>query len=631
MKRALGLLLLTACATTPRPGIEALTVERIYSEPSLSGSVPSNVQWSPNSMRVAYLHDGGLYVFVWDTKEKRRLAEAPAWYAWRGARLAMLVGQKLVEIDPASLQRSELCTWKGGQNLTMSPDGKCVSFIREHDLWIQLLADGVEKRLTTGGSETLLNGELDWVYPEELGFTTGHWWSPDSTKIAFLQLDETGVSRFPLVDWKPINGKVEPMFYPKAGEKNPKARLGIAGITGSVQVTDFPAEYIARISWSGVSEPVVQLLTRNQDQLTISEPMSLNGWDTDETEHAKIGWIEARPEICRDQTGQWLLTANSDGNQIERHLWRVSFDGTEREKLTIEPGWHSPIVSPDGTKWIDQYSRIDRPPTMPLLTPNEVDLSKYDFVPVEFTQVKAPDGMALDAMIMRPRDSGRHPVIVHVYGGPGAQSVANRWNGRNYLWHQLMVKRGFAVVVLDNRCSGARGQDVVRQMHKQLGTIEVRDLSTGVDWIKKQPWAIPDRLGLWGWSYGGYMTCLAMCKLDCFKAGVAVAPVTDWRDYDTIYTERYMLRPQDNPDGYKESAPVTHAANLHGRLLLVHGLADDNVHFQNTVHFTDALIKHGRQFDQLVYPGRNHGIGDKEARIHLFNAMTAFFERQLKP
>jgi dipeptidyl-peptidase-4 len=174
------------------------------------------------------------------------------------------------------------------------------------------------------------------------------------------------------------------------------------------------------------------------------------------------------------------------------------------------------------------------------------------------------------------------------------------------------------------------GPGVVRQMHKRLGEIEVADLGASVAWLMRQPWCDAKRIGLWGWSYGGTLTCLAMTRLDCFRAGVAVAPVTRWEDYDTIYTERYMLRPQDNAEGYRAGAPVTHAAQLAGRLLLVHGLADDNVHFQNAVHFTDALVAAGRPFEQLVYGGRDHGIRDREARIHLFTAMRDFFERELR-
>jgi len=662
VKRALPLVLLCACATTappPRTG-KALTVERIYSEPGLGGTLPGQVQWSPDSRFVTYLHGSALTAFEWETKKREKWLDNVASYSWSGGLMLVRRGDDLIVYDPAkrALVGTPLPA-RRMQDARLSPDGRYVSFVRAHDLWAQPVGGGAEIRLTTGGSDTLLNGELDWVYPEELGIKSGYAWAPDSSRVAFLQLDESKVTRFPLVDWRPVQGRVEPMFYPKAGEANPAARVGVAALDGRVEWQALPdgTEYVARLAWTPGGELVLHTLNRQQDALAISIGGKVVRTDKSAT------WVDVNDDLrflrdgrmlwTSEQTGRnhivldgkaltqgdWdvagiagvdeaagaVLYAGSEGNHLERHVWRVTFDG-KRERLTRERGWHSPVASPDGTKFVDTWSSVDRPPRLDPIEENRVaELDDYGFDAPRFERAAG-----LDALVFRPRTAGPVPVIVHVYGGPGAQSVADRWNGRSYLWHQLMVQRGFAVVILDNRCSGARGPQTVREMHRRLGEIEVADLGAGVAWIMKQPWCDAKRIGLWGWSYGGYMTCLAMTKLDVFRAGVAVAPVTHWQDYDTIYTERYMLRPQDNADGYRDSAPVTHAAKLHGRLLLVHGLADDNVHFQNAVHFVDELVKARKPFDQLVYPGRNHGIGDREARIHLFTAMQDFFERELR-
>jgi len=683
MRRAIPLLLLAACSGGPAPGTGAreLTVERIYGEPSLSGKLPWAVAWSPDSNLVTFIDDNKLW--AWDGAERRVLIDfsevkiadarfpnrpigraAAGRYFWSSASDAILLAQEghLVVWTLATKEFRILNEQPGEfHDPKWSPDGRHVSFIRAHDVWVMPAEGGQAVQLTQGGSETFLQGELDWVYPEELGLGTGYWWSPDSTKIAYLALDESKVTRFPLVDWRPTEGRAITMFYPKAGGVNPKPLVGVVTLDGKSEWQKLPedAEYVARVGWTPKGGLVIQTLNRAQNRLTVALDGAVarteesDTWvDVGETLFLKDGRMvytsekSGRSHIYLEgkqlTSGEWDVTQIAGVDEKlgihyitnERHLDRrvgcVTLDGVRLG--TLGEGWTSLQSSPSG-RLLRSRSSTTRPVSVDDFAPNDVpELAEYRLRDPEFVRVPVGGGVEVDAMLIKPRDfdaSRRHPVIVHVYGGPGAQSVANRWGGRNYLWHQMMAQRGFVCVVMDNRASGARGPGEVRRMHKRLGTIEVADLDAGVAWLKKQPWVDGGRIGLWGWSYGGYLTCLAMTKLAHFKAGVAVAPVTRWEDYDTIYTERYMGRPQDNADGYRESAPVTHAANLSGRLLLAHGLNDDNVHFQNAAHFVDALVAAGKPFEQLVYPGRDHGIADRDARVHLFRAMASFFEREL--
>ena len=252
---------------------------------------------------------------------------------------------------------------------------------------------------------------------------------------------------------------------------------------------------------------------------------------------------------------------------------------------------------------------------------------------VEFRSVTAPDGTQLPASITLPPDfdpARKYPVLVYVYGGPHAQVVTNQWGGQRGLWHQMMAARGTIVWSLDNRGMGARGHAWETPIYHDMGRRELADQLAGVAWLKSQPFVDAKRVAIWGWSYGGYMTLYSLLNApDVFAAGVSVAPVTAWKDYDTIYTERYMGRPADNEKGYAESAPLEKAAELKAPLLLVHGSSDDNVHMQNSVQILDAFVKAGRPVDFMLYPRKNHGIPGRAARTHLYDKITRFLVEHL--
>jgi dipeptidyl-peptidase-4 len=312
--------------------------------------------------------------------------------------------------------------------------------------------------------------------------------------------------------------------------------------------------------------------------------------------------------------------------------------------LTHEPGTHDVEMAPDYAHFLDNYSTAMHPPKQVLykadggavatLEENKVpELDSYHLQPVEFLRVPGAGGAELDAEIIKPAGfdaSRKYPVLVYVYGGPGVQSVRDAWQGSTLLWNEMMAQKGFVIFSVDNRGGTGHGHGFETPIYHHLGQTELADQLAAVAWLTRQPYVDRARIGIWGWSYGGTMACLAMLKAgDVFKAGFAGAPVTDWRLYDTIYTERYMGTPQENAAGYRDSSPITYATGLRGKLLIAHATGDDNVHFANTVELSEKLVQAQKVAEIQIYAGRGHGISDAPARIHIFDRMTDFFVENL--
>lgn len=330
---------------------------------------------------------------------------------------------------------------------------------------------------------------------------------------------------------------------------------------------------------------------------------------------------------------------------VDSQLYSVQFDGQELRRLTDGDGFHRSTVSPGGRYFVDEYSRSGVPPRVTLhrldgsllavlQAANTDKLAPFGLSLPQLFTVPADDGTALPARLLRPspiEEGKKYPAIVYIYGGPGAPAVADRWDGTWFLWSQLLARRGFAVFTVDPRSasdqSKAKKDSVYRKFY---GDGELGDILAGVRHLKSLPFVDPERVGIWGWSGGGTNTCYAMTRSKEFRAGIAVAGVADQRYYDTIYTERYMGTPQENKEGYEATAASGKAADLHGRLLIVHGGVDDNVHPQSAQRFAHDLIAAGKQFDLMIYPRRDHGIGDTVARQHLFRLMLDFWERRLR-
>jgi dipeptidyl-peptidase-4 len=339
-----------------------------------------------------------------------------------------------------------------------------------------------------------------------------------------------------------------------------------------------------------------------------------------------------------DESAGFIYFHGTEHSPIAEHVYRVRLDGSGLTRLTQTEGSHAANFNPTNTLYVDRWSDINTPPQTRLyksdgslvrvINENKVAaLSQYKLGKAEFLQVKTRDGFPMEAMIIRPPDfdpSKKYPVLEFTYSGPHAPQVRNAWGGSAYLWHQMLAERGYIIWYCDNRTASGKGAESAWPVYKNFGELELKDLEDGLSYLKSLPYVDPARIGLWGWSFGGYMTSYALTHSTSYRVGISGGTVTDWANYDSIYTERYMLTPEHNPEGYRVSAPLAAAANLHGKLLLIHGAIDDNVHMANTVQFIYALQKAGKQFDLMIYPKSRHGVTDPLLVKHLRQMMTDY-------
>ena len=573
-----------------------------------------------------------------------------------------------------------------------SPNGKMVSFIRDNDLWVVEIDSRREREMTAGGNERMLNGRLDWVYQEEIygrGNFKGYWWSPDSESIVYLSLDESEVRQYTVVDHIPLHPELEVTNYPKAGQPNPKAALGVVRVhhgdeTRWLDLTKYESKdfLIVRVGWTPDSRHVVyqvqdreqQWLDLNIDSKTVIEERS-DAWVgvTGEPHWLKDGsflWLSERTGwkhlyhcagdgklIGAMTSGKWevrSLVGVDEGNRavyftgtehgpIANHTYRVGLNGSGLKRLTAAEGTHRSIFNKSCSHFIDYWSDINTPTQIRLHDAEGAEVRTIDANPVsvlkefnlrapELLQVRTQDGFEMEALMIKPPSfdpSVRYPVLAYTYGGPHAQQVLNAWGGVNYLWHQMLAGLGYIVWICDNRTSSGKGIESARLMHRNAGELELRDIEDGLGWLCSQPYVDRGRIGIWGWSYGGFMTSYALTHSKRFKMGIAGAAVTDWRNYDTVYTERIMGTPHNNAKGYDRSSPVKAAANLHGELLLIHGATDDNVHLQNTIQFLYELQKAGKQVELMIYPESRHHVTNPLLLKHLRALMTDFIVKNL--
>lgn len=364
----------------------------------------------------------------------------------------------------------------------------------------------------------------------------------------------------------------------------------------------------------------------------LMKPVTSGEWDVDQI-------VEV------DEKRKKIYYTSGHENPLERHLYVVNFNGKGTMQLTRRPGTHRILMSPAFNYFIDTYSDVNTPWTVTLRRMNGARhaflernpmpaLQTFQLPPTEFLTVPAADSTTmLNAFMIKPVDfdpQKKYPVLIYNYSGPGSQIVRNQWGGDRYLWHAMLAQRGYIVFGVDNHGTGARGKAFMMATYKNLGDLESQDQMAAAKWLAQQPYVDGSRIGIWGWSYGGYITALTFLKSGgLFKVGMAVAPVTDWRNYDTIYTERYMLTPEKNPGGYERSSCLKYVDRLTGYLLLIHGTADDNVHLSNTMQLAYALQNARKPFDLMLYPRKLHGIRGTDTRIHLFKLMTAYLEAHL--
>ncbi len=648
-------------------------------------SVPLEVQgyqWSPDRSR--------LLVYTNSKRVWRQNTRGDYWVLDLGSwKLRRLGGP---DAEPSTLMFAKF-----------SPDGNRVGYVRAHDLYVEDLAGGAITRLTRDGSRTIINGTFDWVYEEELDLRDGWRWSPDGRHIAFWQLNADSVRNFDLIDnTDSLYSYIVPVQYPKAGESNSAARIGVVNADGAGETRwlDLPGDprnhYPARMDWAAnSSELYVQQLNRLQDTLVLFladaasgpvRPILTEGDSTwvelvdpmvwleggkrflwlserDGWNHAYLGTRESGAlqlltpgssdllgVEAVDTTAGWLYYLASPDNQAQRYLYRVRLNGKgkpERVTPRDQTGVNGYDISPDGRWAFHTWSSFGHPPVLTLvrlpqhrvartLVANDTLRARLDRLQrgsTEFFQVAIDSGIRLNGYLMKPADfdsTKQYPILFQVYGGPGSQTVVDSWGGQQYLWHLMLTQKGYLVASVDNRGTGARGRDWRKIIHGHMGVVESHDQGAAARAISRWSFVDSSRVGIWGWSYGGFMTLNAIFRHpDVYRMAVAVAPVTYWRFYDDVYTERYNGLPQTNLKGYREGSPLGLARQLKGDLLVIHGSGDDNVHYQNTQTLVDSLVAAGKPFQMMEYPNRTHSISGGNTRVHLFQLITGYIEEHL--
>ncbi|MDD5362110.1 MAG: S9 family peptidase [Ignavibacteria bacterium] len=348
--------------------------------------------------------------------------------------------------------------------------------------------------------------------------------------------------------------------------------------------------------------------------------------------------------IDEDETTVYYSAFES--SQYNRDVFSVKLDGTGRKRISMKDGFNAASFSKTYKYYILNNSDANTPSTrtmynkegaeIKIISDNKklkTKLQEYNLTKKEFFAFKTSDGVELNGWMMKPVNldiSKKYPVLMYVYGGPGSQSVVNGWGGNDYMWYQMLCQKGYVIACVDGRGTGARGSEFEKQVYGKMGKYELNDQIEAVKYLSALNFVDKDRIGIWGWSFGGYMSSLCITAgADYFKFAIAVAPVTSFRYYDNIYTERYLGLPKDNPEGYDDYAPLKYADKLKGKFLIVHGSADDNVHYQNTMDFVNELVKANKQFEMQVYPNKNHNIAGGNTRYHLYKRMTEFILNNL--
>ena len=544
-----------------------------------------------------------------------------------------------------------------------------------------------------GEKNAIINGATDWVYEEEFAFDKAFFWSPAGNSIAYYKFNESSVKEFNMPIYGTLYPEDNPFKYPKAGEKNSTVQIEVANIINGNVSTYSPeasVEYIPRVKWSKTDDAlIIYTMNRHQSNLKLvnynpSEESSSILYEEDNDAYINItdnfyvvgankGFIFTSEKSGFNHLhyqswngsknyqitkGDWEVTEvygfeeksgtiyfqGAKKSPMDREVYKTSIKGSEPEKLTPLAGWNKATFSSGFKYFINYHSTASSPSYISLhkisgkeirvLKDNTVlnlTLTKCDISKPEFMTIPV-NGEKLNAYMIKPSNfdpSKKYPVLMYVYGGPGSQTVKNSWGGANYLWYQMLAQKGYIIVSVDNRGTGARGEKFKKLTYKQLGKYETEDQISSAKWLAGQSYVDANRIGIWGWSYGGYMSSLCLFKgNDIFKTAMAVAPVTNWKYYDSIYTERYMQTPEEN-SGYDENSPISHVDSLKGNYLLIHGTGDDNVHFQNSIEMVTALQKANKQFDFMMYPNKNHGIYGGNTRLQLFQMLTNYVEENL--
>ncbi|MGA2599265.1 MAG: S9 family peptidase [Bryobacteraceae bacterium] len=713
-------LLLLAFTTVLPAAKKPVTIDALLEKPGRRGGSGGTPIWAPDGKRFITIQEKKAMLYDVPAKSEKELLSLdplesaavappePEVFDWQNRRVSeesvqwsgdgkqLLISAKgdlfLFHLDSRKWDQLT-ATAVEERDAKLSPDGKRVAFRRDHDLYTLDVASKDVTQLTHDGTPTLLNGELDWVYPEELDLGTAWWWSPDSQRIAYMQFDVAREFVYPQVDLTGLRAKAEPERYPQAGTPNADVRLGVIGAAGGqtcwMDLGETRGHLLARVYWTPDSKQLaVERFNRVQDELNLLLADASTGAAKIIIHETDRSWINVSDEfrfldgaptrflwsserdgfrhlylysldgkqINRVTAGNWEVSeiagldenrgmvyyVSTEASPLERQLYSVRLDGQGKTRISQGPGTHSISMSPTTAYYMDTFSNLTTPPAKTLYKndgsewavykePDRKPLQEYEILPSEIATLNAADGTPLYARIIKPANFDPHqkyPAIVMVYGGPGAQSIRNSWAGLN--WDQVLAHKGFLIWALDNRGSTGRGHAFEAPLYRRLGKVELEDQLAGVKYLIAQGFVDAARIGIYGWSYGGFMTLNSLFNApDVFKAGIAGAPVTNWHNYDTIYTERYLGTPAENEEGYRASSAVTYADKLKSTLLVIHNIEDDNVLFQNSAQLFVALEKANRSFAMVPFPQKTHGVTGPY-RKDLLELTTGFFEKNLK-
>ncbi|MFT7065452.1 MAG: dipeptidyl-peptidase-4 [Sediminicola sp.] len=551
---------------------------------------------------------------------------------------------------------------------------------------VQITKDGIKNQI--------INGVTDWVYEEEFGFVRAFEWNSNSTKIAFIRFDESQVPEFSMdLYGSELYPSRHEFKYPKAGENNAIVSLHLYDVaTGKVSMVDLgDAYYIPRIKWMNNPNSLsVQTLNRHQDLLKLLSVNAGNNkvsllleesdkayvditdnltflaedsfiWSSEKDGYNHLYLYDSKGKLKNQVTkGAWEVTSyygydkkadriyyqSIENGSINRDVYSIGSNGKNKKRLTQKTGQSNASFSADFTYFINTFSSATTPPTFTLhkaqsgkelkkIKDNQALLKKletYAISPKEFSTLTV-NGNELNMWMIKPLDfdaTQQYPLLMFQYSGPGSQSVANRWMSANDYWYQMLADQGYIIACVDGRGTGFKGRDFKKVTQLELGKYEVEDQITAATTLSDLSYIDENRTGIWGWSYGGFMSTNCLLKgNDVFEMAIAVAPVTSWSFYDSIYTERFMKTPAENPSGYDDNSPFNYPELLKGKYLLVHGSGDDNVHVQNSMRMIEALVQANKQFDWAIYPDKNHGIYGGNTRLHLFTKMTNFIKENL--
>ena len=575
-----------------------------------------------------------------------------------------------------------------------SPDGTMISYVYQNNLYIYNINTKQTIQCTNNGKiNNIINGATDWVYEEEFAIVKGYEWSDNSEYLAYYVFDESKVKEFSMDIFNSNLYPEQSKFkYPKAGEENSIVEIFIFNLEKKehikAKINKSDDDYIPRIKWNLDSKLCVQKLNRHQNhlQLIFINPNSGEGelkyeefdehyidihdnliftnngflWSSEKDGYNHLYFFEYKKNKMKKITkGEWEITnfygfdkenniiyyQSNEKSPLTKSIYSINLKGKNKKLLSKSIGVNNADFSKTFKYFINTHSSANSPNYITLQN-NEGEvirvlkdskklndtLIEYNLSSKEFFSFKTDYNVKLNGWIMKPEDfdeNKKYPVLMYVYGGPGNQQVLDSWSG-HYMWYQLLCQKGYIIVCIDNRGTGGRGSEFKKCTYKELGKLETEDQIAGAKYLSTLKYVDINRVGIWGWSYGGYMSSLCLLKgNEYFNTAIAVAPVTNWRYYDTIYTERYMRTPQENPDGYDLNSPINYVDLLKGNYLLIHGSADDNVHYQNTMEMISALVKNNKQFELFVYPDKNHSIYGGNTRIHLFTKITNFIIQNL--